>query len=75
MSMILIDLNFVIEDIYYSVNRSLKGKWASLACHETGSLVVQVFIRVYAYASILTMISMLLKTWKNQLKMVSSMNC
>ena len=25
-----------------SVNKSLKGKWASLACHETGSLVVQV---------------------------------
>ncbi|KAH9964180.1 armadillo-type protein [Russula dissimulans] len=24
-----------------SVNKSLKGKWASLACHETGSLVVQ----------------------------------
>ena len=27
---------------YSSVNKSLKGKWASLACHETGSLVVQV---------------------------------
>ncbi len=26
----------------YSVNKSLKGKWAALACHETGSLVVQV---------------------------------
>jgi len=26
----------------HSVNKSLKGKWASLACHETGSLVVQV---------------------------------
>lgn len=25
----------------YSVNKSLQGKWASLACHETGSLVVQ----------------------------------
>jgi pumilio RNA-binding family len=25
----------------YSVNKSLAGKWASLACHETGSLVVQ----------------------------------
>ncbi|SJL18207.1 uncharacterized protein ARMOST_21785 [Armillaria ostoyae] len=25
----------------YSVNKSLKGKWAALACHETGSLVVQ----------------------------------
>ena len=25
-----------------SVNKSLKGKWAALACHETGSLVVQV---------------------------------
>lgn len=24
-----------------SVNKSLAGKWASLACHETGSLVVQ----------------------------------
>jgi len=24
-----------------SVNKSLKGQWASLACHETGSLVVQ----------------------------------
>ncbi|KAG6913609.1 hypothetical protein DXG01_005595 [Tephrocybe rancida] len=24
-----------------SVNKSLKGKWASLACHETGSLVIQ----------------------------------
>ena len=28
---------------YASVNKSLKGKWASLACHETGSLVVQVY--------------------------------
>lgn len=27
--------------IFAYVNRSLKGKWASLACHETGSLVVQ----------------------------------
>lgn len=25
-----------------SVNKALQGKWASLACHETGSLVVQV---------------------------------
>ncbi|TBU26856.1 ARM repeat-containing protein [Dichomitus squalens] len=25
----------------FAVNKSLKGKWASLACHETGSLVVQ----------------------------------
>lgn len=34
-----------------SVNKSLKGKWASLACHETGSLVVQVtlIIDVVAY--------------------------
>jgi pumilio RNA-binding family len=24
-----------------SVNHSLRGKWAGLACHETGSLVVQ----------------------------------
>ncbi|KAJ7893888.1 hypothetical protein B0H14DRAFT_3661993 [Mycena olivaceomarginata] len=24
-----------------SVNKPLKGKWAVLACHETGSLVVQ----------------------------------
>jgi len=32
-----------------SVNKSLKGKWASLACHETGSLVVQVgFVYVHA---------------------------
>jgi hypothetical protein len=27
--------------VLFSVNKSLKGKWASLACHETGSLVVQ----------------------------------
>ncbi|KAI0053414.1 ARM repeat-containing protein [Auriscalpium vulgare] len=27
--------------IFAYVNQSLKGKWASLACHETGSLVVQ----------------------------------
>ncbi|KAG8836396.1 hypothetical protein FRC17_003306 [Serendipita sp. 399] len=27
--------------IFDVVNRSLRGKWASLACHETGSLVVQ----------------------------------
>ncbi|PVG01850.1 ARM repeat-containing protein [Serendipita vermifera] len=27
--------------IFPVVNRSLRGKWASLACHETGSLVVQ----------------------------------
>ncbi|KAL4068844.1 armadillo-type protein [Scleroderma yunnanense] len=27
--------------IFAYVNKSLKGKWASLACHETGSLVVQ----------------------------------
>ncbi|KAI0035163.1 armadillo-type protein [Vararia minispora EC-137] len=27
--------------IFAYVNSSLKGKWASLACHETGSLVVQ----------------------------------
>ncbi|KAF8657154.1 hypothetical protein AX16_002268 [Volvariella volvacea WC 439] len=27
--------------IFQYVNKSLKGKWASLACHETGSLVVQ----------------------------------
>ncbi|KAI0095171.1 armadillo-type protein [Irpex rosettiformis] len=27
--------------IFAYVNNSLKGKWASLACHETGSLVVQ----------------------------------
>ncbi|KAG6335011.1 hypothetical protein ID866_4078 [Astraeus odoratus] len=27
--------------IFACVNKSLKGKWASLACHETGSLVVQ----------------------------------
>ncbi|EPS97815.1 hypothetical protein FOMPIDRAFT_1127713 [Fomitopsis schrenkii] len=27
--------------IFAYVNRSLKGKWAALACHETGSLVVQ----------------------------------
>ncbi|KAG8838695.1 hypothetical protein FRB91_002426 [Serendipita sp. 411] len=27
--------------IFNVVNRSLRGKWASLACHETGSLVVQ----------------------------------
>ncbi|KAH8094749.1 ARM repeat-containing protein [Cristinia sonorae] len=27
--------------IFAYVNRSLQGKWASLACHETGSLVVQ----------------------------------
>ncbi|KAI6154223.1 ARM repeat-containing protein [Pisolithus tinctorius] len=27
--------------IFSYVNKSLKGKWASLACHETGSLVVQ----------------------------------
>lgn len=24
-----------------SINKSLKGQWADLACHETGSLVVQ----------------------------------
>ncbi|CAG7853689.1 Meiotic coiled-coil protein 2 [Serendipita indica DSM 11827] len=27
--------------IFSIVNRSLRGKWATLACHETGSLVVQ----------------------------------
>ncbi|KAH9950976.1 ARM repeat-containing protein [Amylocystis lapponica] len=27
--------------IFAYVNKSLKGKWATLACHETGSLVVQ----------------------------------
>ncbi|KAJ7595415.1 ARM repeat-containing protein [Mycena floridula] len=27
--------------IFAYVNRSLQGKWAALACHETGSLVVQ----------------------------------
>ncbi|KAK7028650.1 hypothetical protein R3P38DRAFT_3354402 [Favolaschia claudopus] len=27
--------------IFAYVNKSLKGKWAALACHETGSLVVQ----------------------------------
>ncbi|KAF5365236.1 hypothetical protein D9758_005402 [Tetrapyrgos nigripes] len=27
--------------IFSFVNKSLKGKWAALACHETGSLVVQ----------------------------------
>ncbi|KAI0079533.1 ARM repeat-containing protein [Panus rudis PR-1116 ss-1] len=27
--------------IFAYVNKSLRGKWASLACHETGSLVVQ----------------------------------
>ncbi|KAJ7029120.1 hypothetical protein C8F04DRAFT_1265341 [Mycena alexandri] len=27
--------------LFAHVNNSLKGKWASLACHETGSLVVQ----------------------------------
>ncbi|KAJ8503376.1 hypothetical protein ONZ45_g10912 [Pleurotus djamor] len=27
--------------IFAYVNKSLQGKWASLACHETGSLVVQ----------------------------------
>ncbi|SJL04234.1 uncharacterized protein ARMOST_07595 [Armillaria ostoyae] len=27
--------------IFAFVNKSLKGKWAALACHETGSLVVQ----------------------------------
>ncbi|KAJ3739338.1 armadillo-type protein [Lentinula detonsa] len=27
--------------IFTYVNKSLKGKWAALACHETGSLVVQ----------------------------------
>ncbi|KAK7695134.1 hypothetical protein QCA50_002324 [Cerrena zonata] len=27
--------------IFAYVNKALKGKWASLACHETGSLVVQ----------------------------------
>ncbi|THV05726.1 ARM repeat-containing protein [Dendrothele bispora CBS 962.96] len=27
--------------IFSYVNKSLKGKWAALACHETGSLVVQ----------------------------------
>lgn len=37
-----------------SVNKALQGKWASLACHETGSLVVQVSIQplgagVYIY--------------------------
>ncbi|KAH9854293.1 ARM repeat-containing protein [Lenzites betulinus] len=30
-----------IPPIFAFVNKSLKGKWASLACHETGSLVVQ----------------------------------
>ncbi|KAK2465824.1 hypothetical protein APHAL10511_001465, partial [Amanita phalloides] len=27
--------------IFAYLNKSLKGKWASLACHETGSLVIQ----------------------------------
>lgn len=31
-----------IDEVETSVNKSLKGKWAALACHETGSLVVQV---------------------------------
>ncbi|KAI0652582.1 ARM repeat-containing protein [Trametes meyenii] len=30
-----------VPPIFAYVNKSLKGKWASLACHETGSLVVQ----------------------------------
>ncbi|CDO73391.1 hypothetical protein BN946_scf185013.g25 [Trametes cinnabarina] len=29
------------EMMAHSVNKSIKGQWASLACHETGSLVVQ----------------------------------
>lgn len=36
------DVNPAHRNIYGSVNKSLKGQWASLACHETGSLVVQV---------------------------------
>jgi pumilio RNA-binding family len=32
----------------FSVNKSLQGKWASLACHETGSLVVQVRLYIWA---------------------------
>jgi hypothetical protein len=34
-----------------SVNKALRGKWASLACHETGSLVVQVRDREYPFVS------------------------
>ena len=50
-SRLLVHADFEITLI--SVNKSLKGKWASLACHETGSLVVQVYAqRVLYYHSI-----------------------
>ncbi|CAG8667724.1 13139_t:CDS:2 [Acaulospora colombiana] len=35
------DPAYTLTSKHCSVNRSLRGKWASLACHETGSLVVQ----------------------------------
>ena len=41
-----------------SVNKSLKGKWAALACHETGSLVVQVSSRVVSMSlAVLTQVT------------------
>jgi hypothetical protein len=42
------------DSLHSSVNKSLKGKWASLACHETGSLVVQVrLFRLHIHASLI----------------------
>ncbi|KAF7354483.1 ARM repeat-containing protein [Mycena venus] len=36
--------------IFSYINKSLKGKWAALACHETGSLVVQA--RIHAFENL-----------------------
>lgn len=36
-----VELSLTSPCLLSSVNKSLKGQWASLACHETGSLVVQ----------------------------------
>ena len=56
---------------------SLKGKWASLACHETGALVVQVqktFSSDYQ-ATFNPFYSTRLKTLKPKLRMELSMSC
>ena len=48
-----------------SVNRSLKGKWAALACHETGSLVVQVGDRFFPSDDVPLMIALLQHAFEN----------
>lgn len=76
------DVDF--EDIFFtsdSVNKSLKGKWAALACHETGSLVVQVLIFIRRLLdgvlpnSCRDKLSMLSRIWKTPLKMELLMSC